>query len=157
MKPLFAIPSTGDWPTGVTALLQQLTEDGFTFHSIGDVNGPDAVVGSYYWDDYVDLVTITGHDQVLAARAVRTEEFNVFNPELVVWTFQNEEDPGLTLWALLHLRHPDLTTALPAPFPAPDGMRLGEHVRGPVVVKLPSLARLDRRATRLADEKQESK
>ncbi|WP_016701132.1 hypothetical protein [Actinoalloteichus spitiensis] len=57
-----------EWLTTVTTLLREVANDGFTFHLCG-MPEPVVLVASYYWDSYVDLLKITGPDQVTAVRA----------------------------------------------------------------------------------------
>ncbi|MGW1682612.1 hypothetical protein [Saccharopolyspora sp. NPDC002376] len=135
-----------EWLTTVTALLREVANDGFTFHLCGTPE-PIVLVASYYWDSYVDLLKITGPDQVTAARAVRGENFNVFQPPAVVWAFGNDAEP--TLRALLDLDHPDHPNQPDQPFPTPRVLVTADDMQCSVRLKPPEPSKVGRRERRL--------
>lgn len=135
-----------EWLTTVTTLLREVANDGFTFHLCGKPE-PFVLVASYYWDSYVDLLKITGPDQVTAVRAVRRENFNVFQPPSVVWAFGSDAEP--TLRALLNLLHPDHPDHPDQPFATPQVMLVPEDVQRPVRLKPPEPGKVGRRERRL--------
>jgi hypothetical protein len=55
-------------PAGVEELLIDVVADGFVLYCCGPKTAPNAVVASYEWEYYVDLLTIRDFDRVTTAR-----------------------------------------------------------------------------------------
>ncbi len=132
----------------VEQLLLGLVDDGFTLYCCRGRRDPIALVGSYEWEHYVDIVTIRGRDDVTAARAPRRGELDVFAPEVVVWAYQGHAEWALR--ALLELVHPDHPDAPTTTYPAPPSLHIPRHEQRPLTIRPPSPSRAGARATRLA-------
>lgn len=97
-------------PSEVERLLVAVVADGFVVYCCGPRAAPWALVATYRWDDYVDLVTIRRFDRIITARvpAPRHAPIDVFNPKVMVWAY--EGPPQAALQALVNLvppHHPD--------------------------------------------------
>jgi hypothetical protein len=54
-------------PAGVEELLVDIVADGFALHCCGPKAAPNALVASYEWADWVDLLTVRNFDRVITA------------------------------------------------------------------------------------------
>ena len=138
-------------PPDVQRLLLELVADGFVVYCCGPPAAPCALVASYQWDDYVDLVTIRCFERVTTARvpAPRHGRVDVFAPEVVVWAY--EGPPQWALRALLDLAHPQHPHAPTNTYPAPASLRIPRAEQRPLTIRLPPPDRAGVRAARLAD------
>jgi hypothetical protein len=95
-------PSTG-LPPVVEELLGEIVTDGFVLYCCGHRDRPNALLASYQWEHYLDLVTIRSFDRITAARipTPHREKVNIFAPEVVVWAY--EGPPEYAVQALLEL------------------------------------------------------
>ncbi len=136
-------------PEAVQRLLLDVVADGFVVYCCGARSGPAALLASYEWEHYVDLVTIRDFDrQVIAARAPKHDsEVDVFAPGQVVWAYEGLAEP--TLQALLDLVHPDHPDAPHGAFPAPAALHVPRHDQRPLTIRLPTPDRAGCRAARL--------
>lgn len=108
----------------VERLLVDIVEDGFILYCCRDRAEPSALIASYEWGQYVDVVTIRGFERVTVARVPQQGKVDVFAPEVAVWSYEGPAEPALrALLNLVHPQHPDApATAYPAPrslHPAP--------------------------------------
>lgn len=135
-------------PAAVEDLLVDVVADGFMVYCCGPKTAPNALIASYEWDDYVDLVTIRDFDRVTTARAPKRGEVDIFAPAVVVWAY--EGPPQQALRALLELVHPSHPDAPIADYPAPAGLHVPRTRQRPMTIRLPAPGRTRARAERLA-------
>jgi hypothetical protein len=135
-------------PTVVEQLLVGVVTDGFTVYCCGPKTAPNALVASYEWDQYVDLLTIRDFDRVATARVLTHGSVDIFAPEVVVWAY--EGPPQWALRALLELVHPAHPDAPITEYPAPAGLRVPRAQQRPMTIQPPSPGRAGVRAARLA-------
>jgi len=147
--------SGGCLPSEVEHLLADVVADGFVVYCCGPRAAPWALVASYPWDDYVDLVTIRRFDRIITARAPapRHARIDVFDPKVVVWAYEGAPQPALrALLNLLPPHHPDAPTS---GYPAPPGLHIPRTEQRPLTIRFPppqrAVTRADRLATRMAD------
>jgi hypothetical protein len=88
-------------PAGVEELLVDVVADGFVLYCCGPKTAPNAVIASYEWEHYVDLLTIRDFDRVTTARVPTRGGVDIFAPEVAVWAYQGP--PQQALRALLGL------------------------------------------------------
>ena len=62
----FRLGSDVDMPPVVERLLLGVVQDGFVLYCCGGRAEPSALVASYDWEQYLDLVVIRGVDRVTA-------------------------------------------------------------------------------------------
>lgn len=137
-------------PSAVEQLLLDVVADGFIVYCCGPRAAPCALVASYQWQDYVDLVTIRRFDRITTARipAPRGVRIDVFAPEVVVWV--HEGPPQWALRALLNLLPPQHPDAPVIAHPAPPSLHIPRAEQRPMTIRLPSPGRAGMRAARLA-------
>jgi hypothetical protein len=74
------------------------------------VHPPCALVPSYQWEDYLDLLTIRPFDRIITAR-IPARSIDLFAPEVVVWAYEGAPQPALrALLNLLPPTHPQACT-----------------------------------------------
>lgn len=136
-------------PWEVERLLLDVVADGFVVYCCGPSAAPFALVASYQWDSYVDLVTIRRVDRVITARvpAPPHGRVDVFTPEAVVWAY--EGPPQRALRALLDLVHPQHPHAPASAYPAPPSLHIPRAEQHPMTIRLPPPGRAGIRADRL--------
>ncbi len=144
----FRFGSDVDMPPEVERLLLDVVQDGFVLYCCGGRAEPAALVASYEWERYVDLVVIRGADRVTAARVPKGAGIDVFAPEVVVWAYQGGAEWALR--ALLDLVHPHRPDAPVVAHPAPRSLHVPRSEQRPLTIRLPSPGRAGMRATRLA-------
>ncbi len=132
----------------VERLLRDVVTDGFVLYCCGGLAEPTALVASYGWQHYVDLVTIRDFDRITAARIPRCGPVDVFAPEAVVWAYEGAAQP--TLLALLNLVHPRHHAAPTTVFPAPRSLHVPHREQRPLTIRPPAPGRAGVRALRLA-------
>ncbi|MGH3694802.1 MAG: hypothetical protein ACRDRX_12585 [Pseudonocardiaceae bacterium] len=142
-----AHPDEVGLPAAVEELLVDLVADGFRVHCCGPKTAPNALVASYEWNDYVDLVTIRDFDRVTTARVPKRGMVDIFAPDVVVWAYQGP--PQHALQALLELVHPTHPDAPIADYPAPAGLHVPRTRQRPMTIRLPAPGRIRVRAERL--------
>lgn len=144
------LPSDGCLPSGVEQLLADVVADGFVVYCCGPRRAPWALMASYQWDDYVDLLSIRRFDRIITARvaAPHRAEIDVFNPQTVVWAYEGPPWPALR--ALLDLLPPDHPDAPTRAYPAPPGLRIPRAQQRPLTLRLPPPQCVTHRADRLA-------
>lgn len=137
-------------PSEVERLLLDVVADGFVLYCCGPIAAPFALVASYEWEDYVDLLTIRCFDQVTTARvpAPKRCRVDVFAPEVVVWA--HEAPPQRALRVLLDLVHPQHPNAPASAYPAPPSLHIPRVEQRPMTIRLPTPGRAGIRAARLA-------
>ncbi|MGH3782218.1 MAG: hypothetical protein ACRDRO_16765, partial [Pseudonocardiaceae bacterium] len=137
-------------PSEVQRLLLDVVADGFVLYCCGPSAAPFALVASYQWDSYVDLVAIRRVDRVITARvpAPQHGQIDVFTPETVVWAY--EGPPQRALRALLNLVHPQHPHAPASTYPAPPSLHIPRAEQRPMTIRLPPPGRAGIRAARLA-------
>lgn len=133
----------------VKRLLREVAADGFAVYCCGSRQAPCALVASYQWENYVDLVTIRSFERVTAARvpAAHRSRVDVFAPDVVVWAY--EGSPQCALPALLDLLHPEHPDAPRSVYPAPPSLRIPREEQRPMTVRFPPPGRVQVRARRL--------
>ncbi|MGH3695627.1 MAG: hypothetical protein ACRDRX_16840 [Pseudonocardiaceae bacterium] len=143
-------PGKPQWslPAVVEQLLVEVATDGFTLYCCGARSAPHALLATYTWAHYVDLLTIADFDRVTTARVPIHAGMDLFAPEVVVWAYESPPQPALR--ALLELVHPDHPQAPTTAFPAPARLRVPRTHQRPMIIQLPTPARAGVRATRLA-------
>ena len=122
-------------PPEIERLLLDVVADGFTVYCCGPRTAPTALAASYEWPDFIDHLAIRSWDQAAAARIPKLGEINVFEPDVVVWSYEGGAEP--TLRALLNLVHPQHRQAPATPYPAPRSLRLPRHEQRPMTIRLP--------------------
>lgn len=137
-------------PSQIERLLLDVAADGFIVHCCGPKAAPHALVASYQWKDYVDLVTIRRFDWITTARACAPprSSIDVFAPKVVVWAY--EGPPQWALRALLKLVHPQHPNAPVHAYPAPPSLHIPWAEQRPMTIRFPSPGWAGTRATRLA-------
>jgi hypothetical protein len=137
-------------PSEVERLLRDVVSDGFVLYCCGPKAAPFALIATYQWEDYVDLVTIRCFERVTTARipAPQYGRIDVFTPEVVVWA--HEGPPQWALRALLDLIHPQHPHAPASAHPAPPSLHIPRAEQCPITIQLPPPGRAERRAARLA-------
>ncbi|HKR50066.1 MAG TPA: hypothetical protein VJT72_10870 [Pseudonocardiaceae bacterium] len=136
-------------PAVVEGLLLDVVADGFALYCCGERAAPNALVASYEWEHYVDLVTIQDFDQITTAR-VPKHVTDILAPDVVVWAYQGPPRQALrALLALVHPAHPDAPTA---EYPAPPSLHVPRAQQRPMTIRLPPAGRAGARATRLTTE-----
>ncbi|MGH3824916.1 MAG: hypothetical protein ACRDRA_19080 [Pseudonocardiaceae bacterium] len=133
----------------VEELLIDVVTDGFTLYCCGPKAAPNALVATYEWADYVDVLTVLDFERVITARVPkRGRKVDIFAPDVVVWAY--EAAPDRAVRALLDLVHPDHADAPTLGYPAPARLRVPRAQQRPMTIQLPSPGRADARAARLA-------
>ncbi|MDQ3906097.1 MAG: hypothetical protein M3300_11805 [Actinomycetota bacterium] len=137
-------------PLHIEQLLVDVVADGFTLYCCGPKAGPSALVATYRWIDYVDLVTIRGFDWITTARACASPggKVDVLAPDTVVWSY--EGPPQWALRGLLELVHPQHPRAPAHPYPAPPSLYIPRTEQRPMTIRFPAPNRVGMRAARLA-------
>jgi hypothetical protein len=135
-------------PTVVEELLVDVTTDGFTLYCCGPKSAPNALVASYEWEQYVDLLTIRDFNRVTTARVPKRDRVDIFAPKVVVWAY--EGPPQQALRALLDLVHPEHPDAPIAEYPAPVGLHVPRTQQRAMTIRPPSPSQAGVRADRLA-------
>ncbi|MGH3697665.1 MAG: hypothetical protein ACRDRX_27415 [Pseudonocardiaceae bacterium] len=127
-------------------LLVDVVADGFTLYCCGPKAVPNALVASYEWHNYVDLLTIRDFDRITTARVPAPgRKVDLFAPEFVVWAY--EGPPLRALHNLVHPAHPD---APAVEYSAPAGLHVPRAQQRPMTIQLPAPHRAGVRAARLA-------
>ena len=137
-------------PSEVERLLLEVVADGFTLYCCGPRTTPNALVASYPWQDYVDLLTIRRFDRIITARvsAPKHDRVDLFAPEVVVWAYEGPPQPALR--ALLDLLPPHHPHAPTSAYPAPPALHIPRAEQRPMTIQLPPPGRAGHRAARLA-------
>lgn len=136
-------------PSEVEQLLRDVVADGFVLYCCGPRNAPRALVASYSWDGYLDLLTIRRFDRIITARVPdpKHKRVDAFAPHLVVWAYEGPPEPALrALLGLLPPHHPHAPTN---PYPAPAGLQISRAEQRPLTIQLPPPGRAGYRAARL--------
>jgi hypothetical protein len=139
-------------PSEVERLLRDVVADGFVLYCCGPRDAPRALVASYSWDGYLDLLTIRRFDRIITARAPdpKHSRIDAFDPHLVVWAYEGPPEPALrALLGLLPPHHPHAPTN---PYPAPAGLQIPRAQQRPMTIQLPTPGRAGHRATRLTTQ-----
>jgi hypothetical protein len=136
-------------PSEVQRLLLDVVADGFILYCCGPRAAPRALVASYQWQDYLDLVTIRRFDRIITARTPTPQHTRVdlFAPQEVVWAY--EGPPQQALRALLDLLPPHHPHAPTDPYPAPPALHIPRAEQRPMTIQLPPPGRAGTRAARL--------
>ncbi len=134
-------------PPVVEGLLLDVVADGFALYCCGPKTAPNALVASYEWGHYIDLLTIRDFDRVIAARVPKQGTVDIFAADVVVWAY--EGPPQQALRALLNLVHPAHPNAPTVEYPAPPSLHIPRTEQRPMTIRLPSPGRAEVRATRL--------
>lgn len=151
--PLLSGVRTEGWlylPSEVERLLLDVVVDGFVVHCCGPRSAPYALVASYQWEHYVDLVTIRRVERVTTARVPTSHHgrVDIFAPEVVVWAYEGA--PQCALPALLDLVHPQHPDAPVGAYPAPSSLRISRAEQRPMTIRMPLPGQAGIRAARLA-------
>jgi hypothetical protein len=135
-------------PPVVEGMLLDVIADGFVVYCCGARAAPTALVASYEWEHYLDLITIRDFDRITTARMPKQGTVDIFTPEVVVWAYVGTSRCALrALLDLVHPAHPDAPTA---EYPAPPSLHIPRAQQRPMTIRLPSSGRALARATRLA-------
>jgi hypothetical protein len=131
----------------VERLLRDVVADGFALYCCGPRAAPWALVASYEWEDYLDLLTIRRFDRIITARipVPQHAQIDVFAPKVVVWAYEGPPQPALR--ALLNLLPPTHPQAPTSVYPAPPALHIPRAQQRPMSIQLPR--RNDHRAARL--------
>jgi hypothetical protein len=105
-----SVPDHGGQEVGLPAVVEELlvdvVADGFALFCCGPNAAPRALVASYKWPDWVDLLTVRDFDRVITARAPEQGgRVDIFDPGIVAWAY--EGPPQHAVRALLQLVHPE--------------------------------------------------
>lgn len=124
-----------DWPysTDTYQAFAALRESGWTHYCCGDRKSPHALVSTYDWGGYVDVITIRGADQVTAARLPKYDGLDIFAPTLVVWHYMGALHPTVT--AILRLPAPDHPEAPTKTYPAPSTLFVATGEQRPMTIR----------------------
>ena len=147
MRPLPSVGGEVGLPAVVEELLVDVAADGFTLYCCGPKTAPNALVASYEWDLYVDLLTIRDFARVTTARVPTHGRVDIFAPEVVVWAY--EGPPRQTLRALLDLVHPAHPDAPTAAYQAPARLQVPRALQRPMTIRRPSPSQTRVREARL--------
>lgn len=93
----------------VEGLLLDAVADGFVVHCCGPRTAPNALVASYQWDHYLDLLTVRDFDRVTVARVPTRDRVDIFAPEVVVWAYEGPPSTHCQLcstWCTQHTPTP---------------------------------------------------
>lgn len=133
----------------VERLLGDVVADGFALYCCGPRAAPCALVASYQWEDYLDLLTIRRFDRIITARipAPQHARIDVFAPKVVVWAYEGPPQPALR--ALLNLLPPTHPQAPTSAYPAPAALHIPRAEQRPLSIQLPASPRAENRAARL--------
>jgi hypothetical protein len=133
----------------VERLLGDVVADGFVLYCCGPRAAPCALVASYQWEDYLDLLTIRRFDRIITARipAPQHARIDVFAPKVVVWAYEGPPQPALR--ALLNLLPPTHPQAPTSAYPAPPTLHIPRAEQRPMTIQLPPPRRAENRAARL--------
>jgi hypothetical protein len=133
----------------VERLLRDVVADGFALYCCGPRAAPCALVASYEWEDYLDLLTIRRFDRIITARipVPQHAQIDVFAPKVVVWAYEGPPQPALR--ALLNLLPPTHPQAPTSAYPAPPALHIPRAEQRPMSIQLPPSRRPDNRAARL--------
>jgi hypothetical protein len=144
------VRSDASLPSEVEQLLRDVVADGFVLYCCGPRDAPRALVASYPWEGYLDLLTIRRFDRIITARVPDSpyDRADVFAPEVVVWAYEGPPQPALrALLGLLPPHHPDAPTH---PYPAPPALLVPRAEQRPMTIQLPLPGRAGHRTARLA-------
>jgi hypothetical protein len=97
--------------------IASIARAGFTHYYCGGTKNPHAIVATYAWDDYTDIVNIRGIDRVAAARVPHYPGMDIFAPSRIVWHYLGSVE--WTVRAMLKLVPPDHPDAPTKEYPAP--------------------------------------
>jgi len=133
----------------VERLLRDVVADGFALYCCGPRAAPCALVASYQWEDYLDLLTIRRFERIITARipAPQHARIDVFAPKVVVWAYEGPPQPALR--ALLNLLPPTHPQAPTSAYPAPAALHIPRAEQRPLSIQLPPPRRAENRAARL--------
>jgi hypothetical protein len=133
----------------VERLLGDVVADGFALYCCGPRAAPCALVASYQWEEYLDLLTIRRFDRIITARipAPQHARIDLFAPKVVVWAYEGPPQPALR--ALLNLLPPTHPQAPTSVYPAPAALHIPRAEQRPMSIQLPPPRRADHRAARL--------
>jgi hypothetical protein len=136
-------------PLEVERLLLGVVADGFLLYRCGPQTAPFALVASYQWKGYIDLVTIRRFDWITTARVCvpARRRIDIFAPEAVVWAYKGP--PQWALRALLELVHPEHPNAPASAYPAPTSLHIPRTEQRPMAIRFPPPGRASNRAARL--------
>ena len=135
-------------PPVVEGMLLDVVADGFVVYCCGARVAPTALVASYEWEHYLDLVTVRDFDRITTARVPKQGTVDIFAPEVVVWVYEGPARYALRpLLDLVHPAHPEAPTA---GYPASPSLHIPRAEQRPMTIRLPSSGRALARATRLA-------
>lgn len=136
-------------PSEVEQLLGDVVADGFVLYCCGPRAAPYALIASYAWQDYVDLIIIRRFDRIITARTPTPQHtrVDIFAPKVVVWAY--EGPPQQALRALLDLLPPHHAHAPTSAYPAPPFLHIPCAEQRPLTIQLPPPGRAGNRATRL--------
>jgi hypothetical protein len=137
-------------PSEIERLLLDVVVDGFVLYCCGPRATPQALVASYSWGDYIDLLNIRCFDRIITARVPTSpyDKVDVFNPEAVVWAYEGPPQPALR--ALLNLLPPHHPHAPINPYPAPPALHIPRAEQRPMTILFPPPERTRHRSARLA-------
>lgn len=137
-------------PSGVEQLLAEVVTDGFVIYCCGPRGAPRALVASYQWVGYVDVLSIRCFDRIITARVAAPQRagIDVFDPKTVVWAYEGPPQPALQ--ALLDLVPPDHPDAPTSRYPAPPGLYIPRAQQRPLTIRIPPPRYSKHRADRLA-------
>jgi hypothetical protein len=134
-------------PPVVEGLLLDVVADGFVVYCCGARTAPTALVASYEWEHYLDLITIRDFDRITTARVPKQGTVDIFTPEVMVWAYEGTSRCAVrALLDLVHPAHPDAPTV---EYPAPPSLHIPRAQQRPMTIRLPSSGRALARATRL--------
>jgi hypothetical protein len=147
-----AVPVHSGW-AGLSAVVEKLlvevAADGFTLYCCGPKTAPNALVATYEFDQYVDLLIIRDFDRVTTARVPTRNPVDIFAPQVVVWAYEGPPQQALrALLALVHPAHPDAPVA---DYPAPASLHVPRAQQRPMTIQPPSPNRAGVRAERLSN------
>jgi hypothetical protein len=111
------IPSQRSQLSEAYEAIASIARAGFTHYYCGGIRNPHAIVATFAWQGYTDIVNIRGMDRVAAARVPHYAGMDIFAPSRIVWHYLGSVEWAVR--AMLRLVPPDHPEAPTEEYPAP--------------------------------------
>lgn len=153
---------TTEQDMGYQTLFEALVLDGFKRFCFGPEREPYALVASYEWDDYLDVITVRADGLTAAARLCKPAD-PLDPPRTAVWTwvgFDEDADGPNTqaesgIWAMLDLSHPNDPDAPHSRVETPAALRIPPEHQKQMKMRQPVPGSVHARAARLIYKKKQ--
>lgn len=127
------IPASWPYSPQTYQAFAAMKKAGMTACCCGDRRAPHALVATYNWGDYIDVINIRGMHRVTAARLPVCDGLDIFAPAWAVWHYLGSLEPTVT--AMLKLPPPDHRHAPTATYPAPLTLFVTSREQQSIIVK----------------------